>query len=79
MHVHTGCGKKKNKKFNLGGVGGVSSFVTFLSFCSVVTEFVFHICEVVYIMEESSRILSLHLNRKMLVLVASHDYILAQV
>lgn len=77
MHVHTGCGKKKNKKFNLGGGG--SSFVTFLSFCSVVTEFVFHICEVVYIMEESSRILSLHLNRKMLVLVASHDYILAQV
>lgn len=77
MHVHTGCGKKKEKKNNWGG--GVSSFVTFLSFCSVVTEFVFHKCEVVYIMEESIRILSLHLNRKMLVLVASHDYILAQV
>lgn len=77
MHVHTGCGKKRIK--NLIGGGGGSRFVTFLSFCSVVTEFVFNICEVVYIMEESSRILSLHLNRKMLVLVASHDYILAQV
>lgn len=44
-------GKKRIK--NLIGGGGVSSFVTFLSFCSVVTEFVFHICEVVYIIEES--------------------------